>query len=160
MKCPFCAKDDDKVLDTRTRDDGSAIRRRRFCNCCGRRFTTIEEIENKIISIVKSDGRREPYDPNKLRRSIEIACTKRPIATEQIHQIVESIKHNIESELVYEIPSRNIGEMVIHALRELDEVAYVRFASVYRNFKDREEFLNELNRMETSDRTSGNEEIS
>jgi transcriptional repressor NrdR len=160
MKCPFCGKDDDKVLDTRTRDEGSAIRRRRYCNFCDRRFTTIEDIEHKVISIVKSDGRREPFDANKLQRSVEIACIKRPVSTEQLHQLVDTVKRDIESELVYEIPSRRIGEMVICLLRELDEVAYVRFASVYRNFKDKEEFMKELNRMETPEKTADDEENS
>ncbi|MBN2102545.1 transcriptional repressor NrdR [bacterium] len=145
MRCPFCGDDDDRVLDTRSRDDGSAIRRRRLCNHCNRRFTTIEEIENKTLSVVKSDNRREDFDRAKLRRSIEIACTKRPISIEQIDSIVDRVNANIEMDMVYEVPSRRIGELVIRFIRELDEVAYVRFASVYRNFKDKEEFLKELN---------------
>jgi len=145
MRCPFCGSDDDRVLDTRSRDDGSAIRRRRLCNQCQRRFTTVEEIENKSISVIKSDGRREPFDTTKLRRSIEIACKKRPISIDQIDHTVERVKASIVGDLVYEVPSRKIGELVIEFIRELDEVAYVRFASVYRNFKDKEEFLRELN---------------
>jgi len=150
MRCPFCGIDDDRVLDTRSRDDGSAIRRRRLCNKCNRRFTTIEEIENKTLSIIKSDGRREPFDTDKLRHSIEIACKKRPISIEQIDNIVHRIKSRIEMDMVYEVPSRRIGELVIRFIRKLDEVAYVRFASVYRNFKDKEEFLKELNDLKTN----------
>ncbi len=145
MRCPFCGRDDDRVVDTRSRDDGLAIRRRRLCNHCDRRFITVEEIENKVLSVIKTDGRREFFDVLKLRRSIEIACKKRPISIDQIDHIVEQVKSEIHSDLVYEIPSRNIGELVIDCLRELDEVAYVRFASVYRNFKDKQEFLKELN---------------
>ncbi|MFC1569624.1 transcriptional regulator NrdR [bacterium] len=147
MRCPFCGIDDDRVLDTRSRDDGSAIRRRRLCNQCKRRFTTIEEIENKSLSVIKSDGRREPFDTTKLRRSIEIACKKRPISIDQIDHVVELVKSSIDSDMVYEVPSRRIGELIIQFIRELDEVAYVRFASVYRNFKDKEEFLKELNEL-------------
>jgi transcriptional repressor NrdR len=159
MRCPFCGADDDRVVDTRSRDDGLSVRRRRLCNQCGRRFITVEEIEVKTLSVIKSDDRREAFDSMKLRRSIEIACKKRPVSIDQIDRIVEMIKSNIHSELVYEIPSRKIGEWVIHHLRELDEVAYVRFASVYRNFKDRQEFLKELNDMkdyktDPSDRTN------
>ncbi|MBN1781734.1 transcriptional repressor NrdR [bacterium] len=153
MRCPFCGVDDDRVVDTRTRTDGAEIRRRRLCNQCGRRFITLEGIEQKTLSIIKSDGRRESFDPVKLRRSIEIACKKRPISTDQIDRIVDRVKSDIDSDLVYEIPSMRIGELVIQFLRELDEVAYVRFASVYRNFKDKEEFLKELNEMK--DRSSG-----
>lgn len=149
MRCPFCGIDDDRVLDTRSRDDGSAIRRRRLCNRCNRRFTTIEEIENKTFSVIKSDDRREPFDTAKLRRSIEIACKKRPISIGQIDSIVDRVKSTIEIDMVYEVPSRRIGELVIDFIRELDEVAYVRFASVYRNFKDKEEFLKELNGLRT-----------
>jgi transcriptional repressor NrdR len=156
MQCPFCGADDDRVVDTRSRDDGLSVRRRRLCNQCGRRFITVEEIEVKTLSVIKSDGRREAFDSMKLRRSIEIACKKRPVSIDQIDRIVEMIKSNIHSELVYEIPSRKIGEWVIQHLRELDEVAYVRFASVYRNFKDRQEFLRELNDMK--DDTRGSED--
>jgi transcriptional repressor NrdR len=152
MRCPFCSQDDDRVVDTRSRDDGLAVRRRRLCNRCGRRFITIEEIENKTLSVIKSDGRREAFDAMKLRRSIEIACKKRPISIDQIDHIVQCVKSDLNSELVYEIPSRNIGELIIQYLQELDDVAYVRFASVYRNFKDKEEFLNELN--ELNDQTN------
>jgi len=147
MRCPYCGKDDDKVVDTRSMEDGKAIRRRRLCLHCQRRFITLEEIEDKTLYVVKSDSRREPYDRKKLTRSLQLACTKRPISVEQIEQLVDQIETDIRSLFVKEISSRRIGEMVITSLRQLDEVAYVRFASVYRNFRDKEEFLKELNQL-------------
>jgi transcriptional repressor NrdR len=147
MKCPYCRYNEDKVVDTRSRNDGKAIRRRRLCLNCKRRFITIEEIENKTLSVIKSDGRREPYDRNKLMNSIQIALNKRPVSIEQIEKVVEQIEVEIESDFVREIKSQTIGEFVIKFLRKLDDVAYVRFASVYRNFKDKEEFLKELNEL-------------
>ena len=150
MRCPFCGHDEDKVVDTRSRDDARVIRRRRLCLKCERRFITVEEIEEKTICIIKSDNRREPYDRKKLMRSIVLACTKRPISVKQIEKIVEDIETDLKTNFKQEVESRNIGEMVINALRSFDEVAYVRFASVYRNFKDKEEFLKELNLLEQS----------
>lgn len=144
MRCPYCGKDDDKVLDTRSRDDGKAIRRRRSCAECGRRFTTIETIEDKTLYVIKSDGRRESYDRKKLQRGIQIACIKRPISIDQIENIVSEVEVEIESDFVKEVESRKIGKLVSTALRNLDEVAYVRFASVYRKFEDKNEFLKEL----------------
>lgn len=144
MKCPFCGQDKDRVVDTRTRDDGKTIRRRRLCLNCGRRFITIEEIEDKTLYVIKVDGRREPYDRKKLKKGIQIACIKRPVSVEQIEEIVEKIESEIESGFVKEVESRKIGELVSKLLRQLDEVAYVRFTSVYRKFKDKEEFLKEL----------------
>lgn len=145
MKCPYCQHDHDRVLDTRTRNDGKTIRRRRLCLDCRRRFITIETIENKTLSVIKNDGRREPYNRNKLIRSIQIALKKRPVSIEQIEKIVDNVEVEIESDFVREVKSRAIGELVIRYLHELDDVAYVRFASVYRNFKDKDEFLKELN---------------
>jgi len=145
MKCPRCGKDHDRVVDTRTKNDGMVVRRKRVCLECGNRFFTVEEVEHKQVSVIKSDGRREPYDRKKLLRSIQLACNKRPIPIAKIEKIVEDIE--AEMDFVYEIESRTIGEKVIQALRELDEVAYVRFASVYRNFQDREEFLKELHQL-------------
>lgn len=144
MKCPFCGQDKDRVVDTRTRKDGKAIRRRRLCLNCGRRFTTLEEVEDKTLYVVKADGRREPYDRKKIKKGIQIACIKRPVSVEQIDGIVEKIESEIESRFVKEIESRRIGELVSTYLRQLDEVAYVRFTSVYRKFEDKEEFLKEL----------------
>ena len=146
MRCPTCGKDNDRVLDTRTRNDGKQIRRKRHCLDCGKRFFTVEDFEDKTISVIKRDGRREPYDRKKLVRSIQIACIKRAISIVEIEKIAEDIES--EMDFVNEIDSRKIGEKVIEALRLLDEVAYVRFASVYRNFQDKDEFLRELHRLE------------
>lgn len=148
MRCPFCGIDQDRVVDTRSREDGRVIRRRRLCENCRRRFITIEEIENKSLTIIKTDNRREAFDQTKLLRGIQIACIKRPVSIEQIEKLVEKVKLELENEFIKEVPSRRVGELVIKFLHELDEVAYVRFASVYRNFKDKEEFLNELNLLE------------
>jgi len=145
MRCPACGADEDRVVDTRSRNDGKSVRRKRLCLKCGRRFFTVEEIEDKTLSVIKRDGRREPYDRKKLVRSIQLACTKRPIPVDAIETLVEDIES--EMDFVQEIDSRKIGEKVIRALRRLDEVAYVRFASVYRNFRDKEEFLRELNQL-------------
>ena len=147
MRCPFCGKDEDKVVDSRSRNDGRIIRRRRQCLRCGRRFITIEEIEDKTLYVIKSDGRREDYDRKKLRRGIQIACNKRPIPIEEIDKIVERVEAEIESDFVKEIETRKIGELVSKLLKKLDEVAYVRFASVYRNFQDKDEFLKELRKL-------------
>jgi transcriptional repressor NrdR len=143
MRCPGCGADEDRVVDTRSRNDGKSVRRKRLCGRCGRRFFTVEEIEDKSLSVIKRDGRREPYDRKKLVRSIQLACTKRPVPVDAIEALVEGIES--EMAFVHEIESRTIGEKLIAALRRLDDVAYVRFASVYRNFRDREEFLRELN---------------
>jgi transcriptional repressor NrdR len=145
MRCPACGADEDRVVDTRSRNDGKSVRRKRLCLKCGRRFFTVEEIEDKTLSVIKRDGRREPYDRKKLVRSIHLACTKRPVPVDAIETLVEEIES--EMDFVHEIDSRKIGEKVIRALRRLDEVAYVRFASVYRNFRDKEEFLRELNQL-------------
>jgi transcriptional repressor NrdR len=143
MRCPACGADEDRVVDTRSRNDCKSVRRKRLCLRCGRRFFTVEEIEDKSVSVIKRDGRREPYDRKKLILSIQLACTKRPVPVDAIETLVEDIES--EMDFVHEIDSRKIGEKVIGALRQLDEVAYVRFASVYRNFRDKEEFLRELN---------------
>ena len=145
MKCPYCKKNHDRVLDTRSRNDDKTIRRRRLCLDCNRRFITVETIENKTLSVIKRDGRRESYNRNKLIRSVQVALKKRPVSIEQIERLADKVEAEIESDFVREVKSRAIGELVIQLLRELDEVAYVRFASVYRNFKDKDEFLKELN---------------
>ena len=150
MKCPYCGQDEDKVVDSRSRDDGRIIRRRRQCLKCGRRFITTEEIEDKTLYVIKSDGRREYYDRKKLMQGIQIACNKRPISVEQIDRIIENIESEIESDFVKEVESRISGRLVTKALRQLDEVAYVRFASVYRKFQDKEEFLKELKKLKKS----------
>jgi transcriptional repressor NrdR len=144
MRCPYCGQDNDKVLDTRSRNNGKVIRRRRRCSECKKRFTTIETIQDKTLYVIKSDGRRESFDGNKLLRGIQLACIKLPISISQIEQIVSDVEVEIESDFVREVESQRIGELVSNALRNLDQVAYVRFASVYRKFEDKNEFLKEL----------------
>lgn len=147
MRCPFCGHDEDKVIDSRPADDGAAIRRRRECMSCSRRFTTYEKIENLPLLVVKKDGTRQPYDRDKLISGLLKSCEKRPVSTAQIEQLADSVEVQIQNSLRREISSREIGEMVMVLLKEVDEVAYVRFASVYRQFKDVNSFLQELNDM-------------
>jgi transcriptional repressor NrdR len=147
MRCPFCGQDDAQVKDSRPSEDGSAIRRRRFCGSCSQRFTTIERVQLRELVVVKSDARRVPFDRGKLARSIRIALRKRPVQEERIDRIVNSIVRKLESSGDSDVPSKQIGELVMETLKEVDDVAYVRFASVYRNFreaKDFEHFLGEL----------------
>lgn len=144
MKCPFCAATDTKVVDSRTFKEGLGIRRRRKCGECDKRFTTHETIELDMPMIVKNDGRREPYFKAKLSSGIEKACQKRPISTEQVDRLIENIEKAILERGGKEITSVKIGELVMTYLRHLDPVAYIRFASVYRNFKDVDEFVSEL----------------
>ena len=147
MRCPFCGHEDTQVKDSRPSEDGGAIRRRRFCGNCGQRFTTIERVQLRELTVVKSDGRRVPFDRDKLARSIRIALRKRPIQEERIERIVNGIVRQLEASGESDIPCKQIGELVMDTLRELDPVAYVRFASVYRNFreaKDFEDFLGSL----------------
>ena len=150
MRCPYCGTDDDKVVDSRSRDEGRLIRRRRVCLQCGRRFSTLEEIEDKTLYVIKSDGRREEFDRRKLMRGIQIACSKRPVSIEALENLVARVEMEIEAQHAREVRSRDIGERVSRHLRAIDEVAFVRFASVYRNFKDKEEFLRELNQLDNS----------
>lgn len=147
MKCPFCRSANDRVLDTRTSDDGFVIRRRRSCLSCGKRFTTYERIEVTNVRVVKRDGTRVPFDRLKLRRGIEQACWKRPISEAQISALVAKLETIIESDGEAEVDTDYIGEKVMDLLKELDEVAYVRFASVYRKFKNVKDFANELEPM-------------
>ncbi len=142
MKCPYCGGSDSRVIDTR--EIGDAIRRRRECQHCHQRFTTYEQIAQVNLLVVKRDGRREPFDRQKLFEGIRRACTKRPISTETIEQMVSNIETNLYNLGKAEVPSRRIGEMVIERLREVDEVAYVRFASVYRSFSDLEALKREV----------------
>jgi len=148
MRCPYCGSLDDRVVDSRSSKEGRAIRRRRECTGCSKRFTTYEYIEDVAPIVVKSDGRREPFDRGKIIQGIRIACTKRPIATSQIEELVDEIEAQIERTGEKEISTEVIGEMVMEGLRGLDEVAYVRFASVYREFRDRSEFLRELEQLD------------
>jgi transcriptional repressor NrdR len=147
MKCPFCGHDEDKVIDSRPSDEGSAIRRRRECISCNARFTTYEKVENLPLVVIKKDGTRQPFDRDKLISGIMKACEKRPITTAQIENLVNSIETQSQNSLKREIMSQEIGEMVMERLKLIDEVAYVRFASVYRQFKDVNSFLEELNEM-------------
>jgi transcriptional repressor NrdR len=144
MRCPYCHHPEDKVIDSREAKEGIAIRRRRECAKCGRRFTTYEYIEEIPVMIVKKDGRREPFSRDKLVGGIQKACEKRPIPTELIESMVNEITSTVTSTLDREISSTRIGELVMRRLRKLDHVAYVRFASVYQEFKDTEDFLSEL----------------
>ncbi len=140
MRCPFCGHEETQVKDSRPSEDGASIRRRRFCPGCGNRFTTFERVQLKELWVLKTDGRRVPFDRDKLAKSIRIACRKRPVDDERIERIVNGIQRRLEMETEAEIPSRRIGEAVMEALRTVDEVAYVRFASVYRNFSEAKDF--------------------
>jgi len=140
MRCPFCGHDDTQVKDSRPTEDNSAIRRRRQCPNCGARFTTFERVQLRELTVLKSNGQREPFDRDKLVRSISIACRKRPVDPERIERIVNGIVRRLESMGESEIPSALIGEMVMDALSTLDKVAYVRFASVYKNFREAKDF--------------------
>ena len=144
MKCPYCHREDTQVTDSRLAEDGAAIKRRRRCKHCGRRFTTYERIERIGLTVVKKDGKREEYSRNKLNRSVAIATTKRPIRTENLEEAVNEIEAQLFRLGVAEVPSTTIGEIVMQKLRELDEVAYIRFASVYRNVADLEEMREEM----------------
>jgi len=147
MKCPFCGNDEDRVIDSRPAEEGLAIRRRRECISCGKRFTTYEKIESLPIVVIKKDGTRQPFDGNKILTGILRACEKRPVSTTQIEGLVRSIDEQIQGSLKREVSSVDIGEMVMDRLKDLDEVAYVRFASVYRQFKDVNSFYAELREM-------------
>ncbi len=147
MKCPNCGKDEDKVTDSRPVLEGSAVRRRRECLACGQKFTTFEYIQEAPIIVIKSDGRREVYDKNKLIAGILLACRKRPISREMVEEIVNSIEKELQDSSRLEVASRDLGEMVLSRLLELDEVAYCRFASVYKNFENIEQFQEELQRI-------------
>ena len=144
MRCPYCHHPEDKVIDSREAKEGVAIRRRRECAKCGRRFTTYEYIEEIPLMIAKKDGRREPFSRDKLINGIQRACEKRPIPTEAIESMVNDITATVTNTLDREISSTRIGELVMKRLRNLDHVAYVRFASVYQDFKDTDDFLSEL----------------
>lgn len=147
MKCPFCSVDDDRVTDSRISDDGLAIRRRRACSGCGRRYTTYERYEPTTIKVVKKSGIREPFEREKIRRGLAKACWKRPISDEQINALVSLIEFDLTERGDCEIDSQSLGEMVMDRLRMLDQVAFVRFASVYREFQDVRDFVEELQPM-------------
>ncbi|MGM0562502.1 MAG: transcriptional regulator NrdR [Pseudomonadota bacterium] len=140
MRCPFCSHEDTQVKDSRPTEDSSAIRRRRLCPNCGARFTTFERVQLRELTVVKSDGKRQPFDRDKLMRSMQIALQKRPVDAERLERVVNGIVRRLESSGESEIPSKVVGEMVMDALASLDGVAYVRFASVYRNFREASDF--------------------
>jgi transcriptional repressor NrdR len=144
MKCPFCGNVDDKVIDSRASSDGNAVRRRRECTKCAKRFTTYEVVEEMALMVVKKDGRREPCDRKKILSGIQKACEKRPISLEKIEDLVSNIEREINRKFDREVRSEEIGELIMDKLASLDEVAYVRFASVYRQFKDVNQFMVEL----------------
>ncbi|MFQ6017551.1 MAG: transcriptional regulator NrdR [Kiloniellaceae bacterium] len=147
MRCPFCSNEDTQVKDSRPTEDNSAIRRRRHCPNCGARFTTFERVQLRELTVLKSNGRREPFDRDKLLRSMTIALRKRPLEPDRLERVVNGIVRRLESSGESEIPAKLIGELVMDALATLDQVAYVRFASVYRNFRearDFEEFIGKL----------------
>jgi len=144
LRCPFCHHQDDRVVDSRTGREGRAVRRRRECLRCGRRFTTYEYIEERTLQVVKRDGETEPFEHRKLLRSIEVASAKRPITPAEIETIVEDIERELDRRETGEVSSGDIGQMVMARLKERDQIAYVRYASVYRNFADVQEFAEEL----------------
>ncbi len=144
MKCPFCGKDDTRVIDSRPADDNASIRRRRVCDNCGKRFTTYEKVETIPLIVIKKDSVREPYNRAKIEAGVLRACHKRPVSAEQITKIVDSVETEIFNFEHKEISSRVIGELVMDKIKNLDPVAYVRFASVYREFKDVNTFMDEL----------------
>jgi transcriptional repressor NrdR len=144
MKCPFCENLEDKVIDSRTSKEGSAIRRRRECLQCGRRFTSYERVEDIVPMVVKKDGRREPFDAGKVRSGLLIACKKRPIETDKLDGIVDNMEKQLAGLGVKEIRSSWIGERIMSELKDLDKVAYVRFASVYHQFKDIDDLLDQV----------------
>ncbi|WP_336977491.1 transcriptional regulator NrdR [Altererythrobacter fulvus] len=158
MRCPFCAHDDSQVKDSRPTEDNTAIRRRRQCESCGARFTTFERVQLRDITVVKSDDEREAFDRSKIERSVALACRKRGVAQERLDQLVSGIQRQIETMGEGEIASSRIGEMVMDGLRQLDSVAYIRFASVYRDFseaRDFEEFASSVRDIGSQDADGG-----
>jgi len=144
MKCPYCENEDSKVIDSRHTEDGRAIRRRRECEKCGRRFTTYEKIEEMILMVIKKDGSRQAFDRNKLLNGIIRACEKRPVSIAEMEKIVDDIERGLNNTMEKEVDSKLIGELVMEKLKNIDEVAYVRFASVYRQFTDVNTFVKEV----------------
>ena len=147
MKCPYCGNPDTRVVDSRPVDDNSSIRRRRVCDDCGKRFTSYERVETVPLIVIKKDKNREIFDRSKIEAGVLRACHKRPISAAQIHELVDSVETEVYNSGEREIPSSRIGEMVISRIKSLDPVAYVRFASVYREFKDVETFMEELRKV-------------
>lgn len=148
MHCPFCQHEDTRVIDSRLTEDGSTVRRRRECEKCGERFNTFETAELKLPAVIKGDGRREAFDEHKLRVSFERALQKRPVASDAVENAVHAVVHDLRTSGEREIPSMHVGELVMRELKLLDQVAYVRFASVYRRFEDVQAFREEIERLE------------
>lgn len=151
MKCPFCGNPDSKVIDSRLTEDKESIRRRRECERCAKRFTTYEHLETQAIAVIKKDGTRQPFDRNKILGGLIRACIKRNISTEIMGKIADDIESEIRNSPVNEISSRDIGDLVLHHLKNLDKVAYIRFASVYKHFDNIEEFTRELEELQSND---------
>ena len=147
MKCPHCGHEEDKVVDSRPSQDGRAVRRRRECLKCTERFTTYEYIEQLTLTVIKSDNRREPFDRTKVLNGIKLACNKRPVSAKQMETMTDKVEAEINARSRSAIPAQEIGDLVMARLRDVDEIAYVRFASVYRNFKDKAEFLAEMRKL-------------
>jgi transcriptional repressor NrdR len=147
MKCPFCREGDFAVVDSRLHEGGFPVRRRRFCQRCKRRVTTVEQVEEAALKVVKKDHSREPFDAEKIRRGLEKACYKRPISTEEIESVVRQVENEVQASYFGEVPTQVLGDLVMKHLRRLDQVAYVRFASVYREFKDVSAFVEEVQPM-------------
>ena len=156
MKCPSCNYKETKVIDSRLSGDGSSVRRRRECLKCEKRFTTYEYVEQVPLMVVKRDGRRQPFDRTKIISGIVKACEKRPISIEKIEEISAEIERDVQKEYDREVESKDMGEMIMERLSQLDEVAYVRFASVYRQFRDIRQFMNELNYLLDKDKKTKN----
>lgn len=152
MKCPYCGHKKDKVVDSRESRDGEAIRRRRECLKCSKRFTTYEQVEHALPMVIKKDGRREAFDKNKILAGLTKACEKRPISVEKLYEVVDDIEKQLYSRMEKEVSSNVMGELLMEKLAKLDEVAYVRFASVYRQFKDINAFTKELQKFLTTDK--------
>lgn len=154
MKCPYCGKDNMRVIDSRPAEESNSIRRRRQCDACGKRFTTYEKIETIPLVVIKKDNNREPYDRSKIEAGILRACHKRPVSVDQITTLVNEVENRVFNMEEKEIPSHRIGELLMDRLKNLDQVAYVRFASVYREFKDVNTFMNELKKILDHDEQS------
>ncbi len=147
MKCPFCNRENTRVIDSRPAEDGSSIRRRRVCDECGKRFTTYEKVETIPLIVIKKDNNREAYDRTKIEGGILRACHKRPVSVDEINKLVDEVETEVFGREEKEVPSQVIGELVMNKLKDLDAVAYVRFASVYREFKDINTFMDELKKV-------------
>jgi transcriptional repressor NrdR len=157
MRCPFCGNADTQVKDSRPTEDSAAIRRRRVCPQCGQRFTTFERVQLRELTVLKRNGRRTPFDRDKLLRSVQVALRKRPVDPERIDRMVSGIVRRLESQGDEEVQSETIGELVMEGLKQLDDVAYVRFASVYRNFRDPKDFEDVLGELAEGERPKGAE---